>query len=112
MYTLVAGDGALGGGVGGLEPLITVTQPVERLNLRIADFEVEVALSISVWLQLVQGWEEGSLWVILVPAECILAAGEQSARRVVAEHFREVIWTMNDDYLWHFYLYCVPNFHT
>ena len=55
MYSLVAGDGALGGGVGGLEPLITVTQPVGRLNLRIADFEVEVALSISVRLQLVQG---------------------------------------------------------
>ena len=55
VYSLVAGDGALGGGVGGLEPLIAVTQPVERLNLRIADFEVEVALSISVRLQLVQG---------------------------------------------------------
>ena len=54
MYSLVAGDGALGGGVGGLEPLITASQPVERLNLRIADFEVEVALSISVRLQLVQ----------------------------------------------------------
>ena len=88
MYSLVAGDGALGGGVGGLEPLITVTQPVGRLNLRIADFEVEVSLSISVVFQSIQDRKQIGLGVVRILGQGILWAGEQSSSCIVAEYLR------------------------
>ena len=56
---------------------------------------MEVALRISVRLQLAQDGEEGSLRVIWVTAETFLPAGEQSCCRAVAEHFDEVVWWKN-----------------
>ena len=82
---LVSGDVAVGGGVGGLGPLVAAAPRLAR-DLGVAQLEVEAALDTAEALQLVQHGVEVSLGVPGVLAEGVLLAGEQAPGRVVAEH--------------------------
>ena len=82
---LVSGDVAVGGGVGGLGPLVAAA-PRLAPHLGVAQLEVEAALDTAEALQLVQDGVEVGLGVPGVLAESVLLAGEQAPGRVVAEH--------------------------
>ena len=82
---LVSGDVAVGGGVGGLGPLVAAA-PRLAPHLGVAQLEVEAAPDTAEALQLVQDGVEVSLGVAGVLAEGVLLAGEQAPGSVVAEH--------------------------
>ena len=85
---LVSGDVAVGGGVGGLGPLVAAAPRLAR-DLGVAQLEVEAALDAAEALQLVQHGVEVSLGLPGVLAERVLLAGEQAPGRVVAEHLHK-----------------------
>ena len=83
--SLEASDGSLDSRVGGLHPLIAMT-PIFTTNFRVAEFQMEVSLSISVVFQLIKNWKQIGIGVFRIFAPSILLAREQSTSSIVVKY--------------------------